>query len=146
MDFLRYEAMIKGGFLWNPSTKKCHTLPNILIDSKNYDVRGWIRVDGFGYNAFTDDYEWIRIVLFQKKRKYIESFVNSLRSNSWSKTNGFPFCYDDISGCRALAGDTLNWVAIQKFELYGERFIFGFDLKNEDIFLVLRPDIQGTLL
>lgn len=33
-----------------------------------------------------------------------------------------------------------------KFELYGERFIFGFDLKNDDIFLVLRPDIQGTLL
>lgn len=30
----------------------------------------------------------------------------------------------------------LNWVALQKFELYSERFIFGFDLKNEDIFFL----------
>lgn len=74
---------------------------------------------------------------FQEKRKYLEIFVNRLKSNSWSKISGFPFCYDDIAGCGgAAAGDTLNWVALQKFELYSERFIFGFDLKNEDIFFL----------
>lgn len=61
-----------------------------------------------------------------------------MKSNSWSKISGFPFCYDDIAGCAgaAAAGDTLNWVALQKFKLYSERFIFGFDLKNEDIFFL----------
>lgn len=74
---------------------------------------------------------------FQEKRKYLEIFVNRLKSNSWSKISGFPFCHDDIAGCGgAAAGDTLNWVALQKFELYSERFIFGFDLKNEDIFFL----------
>lgn len=68
-----------------------------------------------------------------------------MKSNSWNKISGFPFCYDDIAGCGgAAAGDTLNWVALKKFELYSERFIFGFDLKNEDIFfLVVGPDIQA---
>lgn len=65
--------------LWNPSTKKHVVLPKFWSDFDDYaDL-----VDGFGYDAVSDDYKVVRLIQFGKgKVEYTEIAVYSLKSNS----------------------------------------------------------------
>ncbi|KAK9175553.1 hypothetical protein WN944_027560 [Citrus x changshan-huyou] len=123
-------------YLLNPSTKKHRLLPDIVIDSESHDNNSGIDRFGFGYDASTDDYKLVRIIMSSK-----QVFVYSLKTNSWKRVQDFSY-HDSfpirLKGGGSLVGGALNWAKL-KWNCHA-LLITAFDLKNENFFVVPLPD------
>ncbi|KAK9175552.1 hypothetical protein WN944_027559 [Citrus x changshan-huyou] len=123
-------------YLLNPSTKKHQLLPNIVFDSESHYNIPVISQFGFGYDASTDDYKMVRIVMSTK-----QVFVYSLETNSWKRVQDFSHHSSStirLRGGGAFAGGALNWVEVKSdcCPLLIIALITAFDLKHENFFAV----------
>ncbi|XP_042509364.1 F-box protein CPR1-like [Macadamia integrifolia] len=136
-------------FLWNPSIRTHHRLPNAPIELVRSDFPSLV-AHGLGYDPTTDDYKLIRIVQFVDDDQYscdsdssysdpCESDVKvfSLSTNSWRRIRDMPYRIY-YGGFGVFANYALHWVAGRDLE--PDNFIISFDLQDEEFREVPLPD------
>lgn len=126
--------------LWNPSTKKHVLLPKFWSDFDDYaDL-----VDGFGYDAVSDDYKVVRLIQFGRgKVEYTEIAVYSLKSNSSRRIRvDFPYYFSHPRDGTFARGH-VHWLVLSEPEGYNEDLIVAFDLKSEEFFEVPLPHLEN---
>ena len=126
--------------LWNPSTKKHVVLPKFWSDFDDYaDL-----VDGFGYDAVSDDYKVVRLIQFGRgKVEYTEIAVYSMKSNSSRRIRvDFPYYFSHPRDGKFARGH-VHWLVLSDPEGYNEDLIVAFDLKSEEFFEVPLPHLEN---
>ncbi|KAK9214800.1 hypothetical protein WN944_006799 [Citrus x changshan-huyou] len=79
--------------LWNPSTKKHVVLPKFWSDFEDYaDL-----VDGFGYDAVSDDYKVVRLIQFGRGKS--EEFFEVPLPHLENRDSGNLMYMGNFSGC-----------------------------------------------
>ncbi|KAH9771369.1 F-box protein CPR1 [Citrus sinensis] len=128
-----------GIALWNPSTEEHLILPKFWGDLKDFMV-----VDGFGYDAVNDDYKVVRLVqLVIGNVGYTEIAVYSLRTNSWRRIR-VDFPYYILHGWDGTFADGhVHWLVTNNPEDYIENLIIAFNLKSEEFHEVPLPHLEN---
>ncbi|KAJ4714708.1 putative F-box family protein [Melia azedarach] len=124
----------EGIVLFNPSTKEHRILPNFYSGLDNC----YVYFDGFGYDASTDNFKLVRIIVFNNPL-YTEVTVYRLKTNTWKRIENFPFYFFTNAGNGALASGALHWVANLNLNADEDDLIIAFDLKKEEFYQVPIP-------
>lgn len=137
---LAIQNQMAGIIVLNPSTKKEFILPKFCSDLDSCDAY----FDGFGYDACSDDYKFVRIMVFSNGNPAsTEITVYSMKNNSWEKIKkGCPYHFwKPRNG--VLAGGALHWLANRKPEADEANLMIAFDLSHEEFYQVPMPFAVG---
>ncbi|KAJ4714706.1 putative F-box family protein [Melia azedarach] len=124
----------KGIVLLNPSTKKHRILPKFY--SSLDDCYAYF--DGFGYDASTDDFKLVRIIVFNNPLS-TEVTVYSLKNNTWRRIGDFSYYFRTNRGNGVFASGALHWMATLNPQAEEDDLIIAFDLKREEFYQVPVP-------
>ncbi|XP_031273411.1 F-box protein CPR1-like [Pistacia vera] len=138
--------------LWNPFTRRYKMLPMAKVNR----IQGGEQHLSHGLGCVKDDYKVVQIIQSFKKGNLLETEIKvySLKLNSWTKVEDFPFGGSDFpnNGC-FLDGD-LYWLAwtkptakhlLVRFELEAEKFD-QLELPNVDDSAELHLGVLGGCL
>lgn len=120
--------------LWNPSIRKCFTLPDLESEPHLdfFDFDGWDLWFGFGFDGSSNDYKVVRVLFFfEGSPKPAASKVNvfSFESKSWRSVHVVPpfhvLGFSEVQTCEPVHLDgVVHW-------LTAEPFIVTFDFEDE---------------
>ncbi|XP_058196896.1 F-box protein CPR1 [Rhododendron vialii] len=132
--------------IWNPSTRRCHKLPILELESLGQVTAEDDMIYGFGYDSVNDDYKVVSIFQMIGDRK--DSFVSfvkvySMKSNSWGRIQDFPYCHPYKWRCGVFVGSALHWI-VRRMPEDTANLIAAFDLTNEDYKLVPQPEFSDN--
>lgn len=134
-------------WLWNPSTRKQHCLPESPADECPDYLNSDFILYRFGYDHVNDDYKVVKISQFASPLGFStnEVKVYSLKTNSWKKIRGFPYyIFFNIPWGEFVSG-ALHWVGSQTmFDTCD--LIVAFDLGVEEYRLVPLPTDEDLSL
>ncbi|KAK6156580.1 hypothetical protein DH2020_010828 [Rehmannia glutinosa] len=129
-----------NNLLWNPLTREFHRLPPLKGMSKK--SRGlYHSVSGLGYVSATNDYKVVKIAqVFDPRDRSLksETFVYSLKLDSWRRIKDFPFRISRLRGGIFLKG-ALHWISSTMPLKSMNDLIIGLDLETEDYCLLPLP-------
>ncbi|XP_055961821.1 F-box protein CPR1-like [Mercurialis annua] len=132
----------QGMILFNPSTKKKQTLPD-LWGSSGTICGSYSLLVGFGYDRVSNDY---KVVIIWKSR----AMVYSTKRKSCKRIEDLPYNSSNPyelgiittnRKCGVLVGSCLHWI-VSEPDNFDARLIVGFNLEDERPFTVPIPDIK----
>ncbi|XP_007207683.2 F-box/kelch-repeat protein At3g23880 [Prunus persica] len=126
-DIFRYGSTF---IIWNPCIRKSVTLPSPGVTFRKNG--GYDATIGFGFDATTNDYKVVRLVVDQVGSPTIAE-VYSLANGSWTSPRPVtPECEIDGAAFQASVNGALHWPAIPRKTVDDLcYFILAFDLGSE---------------
>ncbi|CAL1367867.1 unnamed protein product [Linum trigynum] len=144
-------GLYHGVVVWNPCTRVVRELPAFRCDISEEQMRGCVRIFGFGYDCLLDDYKVVVAISYPTGNHGTDEFetqvqVFALKTKSWRRIEDFKYGVPRCSGVKFAAGSLYYKVPSSRGDGNPEwqETLVSLDLATEKYNKVKLPDFGDS--